>query len=365
MATLEEILDAEFRRRGYGPGPDPGDGNGAHEFSGVDLTLPTLTSAEFLALDFPSSTWLLGQLVPAACLFSIIGKPKVGKTAFFLALAFAVARGVPFLDRPVRRGRVLFLALEGNLQDLQVRFKRLGGFADDDIHWFIERPVPDLILVRLARAIADLKPVLTVIDVLGKLLGEVEDLNKAYITIDTVLGPLQALADEHHCAIALVHHSGKETREDPFDAGIGSTRLRGSVDASLALRRRPATGERTIVTELRPVDGVNIPERILVMDATTGWLTLGDAIDEAARKDIRADVLSFVRSRLPGGATRKEVRDGLDHKFTEVVKTIDQFLAEGLLREVFRGEPDSRGRVQRKAKLVPGDANVSDEEVAL
>ena len=56
--------------------------------------------------------------------YLFVGAPKVGKSFFMGQLAYHVAMGLPLWDYPVRKGTVLYLALEDDYARLQ---RRLSG----------------------------------------------------------------------------------------------------------------------------------------------------------------------------------------------------------------------------------------------
>ena len=57
--------------------------------------------------------WLVEGLLPADAVTAIVGKSGSGKTFAALAIALAVASGIPFLGMPTKQGPVLYLCGEG------------------------------------------------------------------------------------------------------------------------------------------------------------------------------------------------------------------------------------------------------------
>ena len=55
--------------------------------------------------------------------YLFVGAPKVGKSFFMGQLAYHVAMGLPLWDYPVRKGTVLYLALEDDYARLQRRLR--------------------------------------------------------------------------------------------------------------------------------------------------------------------------------------------------------------------------------------------------
>ena len=66
-----------------------------------------------------------GLLYQGTYLF--VGSPKIGKSFFMAQLAYYVSTGTPLWDYPVKKGTVLYLALEDDYRRLQERMYRMFG----------------------------------------------------------------------------------------------------------------------------------------------------------------------------------------------------------------------------------------------
>ena len=68
--------------------------------------------------------------------YLLSGSPKVGKSFFMLQMAYHVSMGLPLWGHTVRKGAVLYLALEDDYQRLQARLDRMYGVDDpaSDLH---------------------------------------------------------------------------------------------------------------------------------------------------------------------------------------------------------------------------------------
>jgi len=65
-----------------------------------------------------------------------VGAPKVGKSFFMAQLAYHVAMGIPLWEYPVRRGTVLYMALEDDYARLQKRLSVMFGVESADNLYF-------------------------------------------------------------------------------------------------------------------------------------------------------------------------------------------------------------------------------------
>ena len=104
------------------------------EKSGQGGGLQTVSMTELYDTVYPPRTPVVdGFLYGGTYLF--VGAPKVGKSFFMGQLAYHVAMGLPLWNYPVRKGTVLYLALEDDYARLQRRLSVMFGVecADNEI----------------------------------------------------------------------------------------------------------------------------------------------------------------------------------------------------------------------------------------
>ncbi|MCM1563483.1 MAG: helicase RepA family protein, partial [Clostridium sp.] len=96
------------------------------EKSGQGGELQTISMTELYDTVYPPRTPVIdGFLYGGTYLF--VGAPKVGKSFFMGQLAYHVAMGLPLWHYPVRKGTVLYLALEDDYARLQRRLSVMFG----------------------------------------------------------------------------------------------------------------------------------------------------------------------------------------------------------------------------------------------
>src|SRR5687768_4889619 len=83
------------------------------------------SAAEILARSPEPINWLWENYIAAGDLFVFAAYMKVGKSTFFYSLASAIAKGIEFLGYPTRRTKVLILALEEHIRDIDLRLRKL------------------------------------------------------------------------------------------------------------------------------------------------------------------------------------------------------------------------------------------------
>lgn len=88
--------------------------------------LRTVTMSELYETVYPSRPPLIdGLLYPGTYLF--VGAPKLGKSFFMAQIAYHVSMRFPLWGNSVRKGTVLYLALEDDYRRLQERLYRMFG----------------------------------------------------------------------------------------------------------------------------------------------------------------------------------------------------------------------------------------------
>lgn len=68
--------------------------------------------------------------------YLFVGSPKIGKSFFMAQLAYHVSTGTPLWDYHVKKGTVLYLALEDDYRRLQERMYRMFGTESTENLYF-------------------------------------------------------------------------------------------------------------------------------------------------------------------------------------------------------------------------------------
>lgn len=182
-----------------------------------------------------------GLLYPGTYLF--VGAPKLGKSFMMAQLAYHISTGTPLWNYPVRKGTVLYLALEDDYSRLQKRLyqmfgtegtenlffsvsaSQLGKGLDEQLQGFIqEHPNTKLIII----------------DTLQKV-REVGGDSYSYANDYDIITRLKKLADNCGICLLLVHHTRKQQSDDRFDMISGTNGLLGSADGAFLLQKEKRT----------------------------------------------------------------------------------------------------------------------------
>src|SRR5574344_88544 len=97
--------------------------------------LKTISMTEFFDTVYQSRPPLIdGLLYPGTYLF--VGAPKLGKSFMMAQLAYHISTGTELWNYPVRKGTVLYLALEDEYSRLQKRLYQMFGTESTENLYF-------------------------------------------------------------------------------------------------------------------------------------------------------------------------------------------------------------------------------------
>lgn len=170
--------------------------------------------------DLDCGSFLIGGLIPQRSLSIVVGDSGLGKSPLLYQAAICVTAGIPFLGRPVSRGRVLYVDFENGLGDVEEMVTRLSrhlgltGVPEDLLLWNYNDAPPTWAPSHLSKMIHEAKPVWVVIDSLGALVPNIEE--KASI-VTRVYQECRKLIRECGASITGVHHLKKPSSK-PHEA---------------------------------------------------------------------------------------------------------------------------------------------------
>ena len=234
--------------------------------------LQTISMTELYDTVYPPRTPIVeGFLYGGTYLF--VGAPKVGKSFFMGQLAYHVAMGISLWDYPVRKGTVLYLALEDDYARLQRRLSGMFGVECADNLYFATQAKTlneglDRQLEEFLKEHTDAR--LIIIDTLQKV-REVGGDRYSYSSDYEVIGKLKQFADRHGVCILIVHHTRKQPAGDSFEKISGTTGLSGCADGALIMQKEKRTdGKATL-----EISGRDQPDQRLYLSKDQerlGWL---------------------------------------------------------------------------------------------
>ena len=204
--------------------------------------LKTLSMTELYDTVYKSKPPLIdGLLYPGIYIFA--GAPKLGKSFLMAQLAYHISTGMPLWNYTVRKGTVLYLALEDDYHRLQERLYRMFGTeSTEDLYFSVSAGQLgnglDEQLTRFMAEHPDTK--LIIIDTLQKV-REIGGDNYSYANDYEIITRLKKFADSSGICLLLVHHTRKQNADDKFDMISGTNGLLGAADGGFILRKEKRT----------------------------------------------------------------------------------------------------------------------------
>lgn len=182
-----------------------------------------------------------GLLYPGTYLF--VGAPKLGKSFLMAQLAYHISTGTPLWNYPVRKGTVLYLALEDDYSRLQKRlYQMFGTESTENLYFSVSASQLgsglDEQLQNFVREHPDIE--LIIIDTLQKV-REVGGDNYSYANDYQIITRLKTFADTYGICLMVVHHTRKQKADDAFDMISGTNGLLGAADGAFLLQKEKRT----------------------------------------------------------------------------------------------------------------------------
>jgi len=315
----------------------------------------TWTVAELLQANFPEPTWAVPDLIPTGLVF-LAGRPKVGKSWLALQIAGAVGTGGRALDRQVKRGRVLYLALEDSPRRLKQRLEKQMIPASADFTFKTEwTDLPKGGLVELQDTLESDGYTLVVIDTLSRALGRADQQDLAEMT--TILGNLQRMAQMHPVAVLLIDHYRKPAGmiANPIDDVLGSTGKTAVADAIMGLVREQGKHQATL-----EIKGRDLEDRELSLEwdgLTCTWQCLGEA-GQVRKDSFKHDVVSAIRELHDMGEapTGAHIATHLNRNKGQVSRALADLLKGG---HIVKGERQGKAQLYQVAPGPKGSSGIS------
>lgn len=242
--------------------------------------MQTISMPELYEMVYPGKPPIIEHfLYPGTYLF--VGAPKVGKSFMMAQIAYHVSSGTPMWNYSVRKGTVLYLALEDDYRRLQERLYRMFGTeTTSDLFFSVaSKSLNEGLLEQLDGFIREHHDTgLVIIDTLQKV-REAEGDTYSYARDYDIIAGLKAFADKTGICLILVHHTRKQRSDDNFDRISGTNGLLGAADgAFLMYKTKRSDSEATI-----EVSGRDQPDKKIMLSRnkeTLCWELSGEKSPE-------------------------------------------------------------------------------------
>ena len=166
----------------------------------------------------------------------LVSHPKVGKSMFAQQLAFSLTTGEDFLGFKVNPSHVLYITTEGDINQLESRFKLMNLNPNlDKLHVIDSDDISDFYIRDIERDIYELTAKKEHLFVIIDMLKDIEfdsdyDLNNYQEINNVVFKKLKDLCKKYNITILVTHHLNKR------DDTMGSVGLNADVSAILKLK---------------------------------------------------------------------------------------------------------------------------------
>ena len=166
----------------------------------------------------------------------LVSHPKVGKSMFAQQLAFSLTTGEDFLGFKVNPSHVLYITTEGDINQLESRFKLMNLNPNlDKLHLIDSDDISDFYIRDIERDIYELTAKKEHLFVIIDMLKDIEfdsdyDLNNYQEINNVVFKKLKDLCKKYNITILVTHHLNKR------DDTMGSVGLNADVSAILKLK---------------------------------------------------------------------------------------------------------------------------------
>ena len=242
--------------------------------------MQTVSMPELYEMVYPGKPPIIDHfLYPGTYLF--VGAPKVGKSFMMAQIAYHVSSGTPMWNYSVRKGTVLYLALEDDYRRLQERLYRMFGTeTTPDLFFSVaSKSLNEGLLEQLDGFIREHHDTgLVIIDTLQKV-REAEGDTYSYARDYDIIAGLKAFADKTGICLILVHHTRKQRSDDNFDRISGTNGLLGAADGAFIMyKNKRSDGDATI-----EVSGRDQPDKKIMLSRnkeTLCWELSGEKSPE-------------------------------------------------------------------------------------
>ena len=147
--------------------------------------------------------------------YLLVSHPKVGKSMFAQQLAFSLTTGEDFLGFKVNPSHVLYITTEGDINQLQDRFKLMNLNPNvDKLHIIDIDDIPDFYIRDIERDIHELtfdkEPLFVIIDMFKDIKFDSNYNQNDYQEINNVVfKKFKEICRKYNCTLFVTHHLNK------------------------------------------------------------------------------------------------------------------------------------------------------------
>lgn len=301
---------------------------------------------DLLDKDIPSIEWIIPNLLPSG-LILLGGKSKAGKSWFALNLCLAISEGrLAFGTLSCQPQKVLYLTLEDHERRVQYRVNKLldNSKVSRNFMYATEwaRFAAPNVTTKGVDGFSELRQILiqhgdiklVVIDTWQKIRPSKRGSRDDYESDYAHLSQIQALAQEHNCAIMLVHHARKDNEgAEKQDSLLGSTAIAGAADLIWILERKHNGSQGLLTPSGRDIKD----ESPIVFSFDNGtWSYLGPKSDLDRTENQNSVLTALQNSTTPLSFT--EITKGSGVKGGSLGRVLDSLVSQRCIEKLNSGK---------------------------
>lgn len=246
----------------------------------------------------PQLRWLVKGLIPASELVAVYGPPGSGKSFWVLDLAYCIAMGIPWRDKKVTQGEVIYICAEGagGFKNRIQAYRQHHGVDPETAGINVVEGVPNLMtrqdIIDLGNSVRSFgKTALIVYDTLARGIAGADE-NSAK-DVGVAIANCRLIHDVTGATVLLIAHSGK----DASKGMRGSNSLLGAVDTEIEISRQDDNRTATVTKMKDGSDGEQFGFKLQVIPV--GVDEDGDVISSCVVEH-GAVVARIPKTRKPG-----------------------------------------------------------------
>lgn len=299
--------------------------------------LSVVSASQILSKSFPDVENLIQDYMTPGVYF-IYGKPKIGKSWLVAQIAKAAASNGVVFDKPVRSGRVLYLALEDGERRLQKRMQKQGWSVGIDIDYMTAKTFREEIGYlnlsggkRLLTFIERNDYLLTVVDTFSRAINS-NQLKGELMT--EAIAPYQEFCQARDRNMIFVDHEPKRNEQDTsaITGLYGGISKSGMADGLWRLYKERGKGVKLDIEGRDLEDSFSLKLRF--DKSSCQWNCEGDAdtIEITERRKAILDALENL-----GRCSSSQLEDATGQQKGHLHTRLQDLVAEGLISREKRG----------------------------
>lgn len=290
-----------------------------------NISLPILTAAELMKLEFPPPQWLVEGLLPEG-LTVLSGAPKIGKSWLSLQTALSITTASPLFGRtPASEKSVLLLALEDNERRLQERISKCGLTPSEKFclttKW--EDGLPGLKQFLLDNPSIKL----CIIDTLAVFLPSQDTRGRNAYDADVArMRELHNLGRDTGTSLLMIHHDKQGEDSDWASKMNGSSGIIGTADTLIRLSVQNR-GSRQAKLQVTGRDIEDLELNLKLDDTTMSW-QIDKGQDGRQLTALQNDVLQLV-PLTPASIRSREIANKLAKEQSQISDILKKLTDRG------------------------------------